>query len=145
MSETSFGMGVTTPIPKLVYNAQKSDPVKGDWVIDLDNDKKEFEIDYDDEELKGMFKTKNTFKRFLRKKGIQIAEKYLKQLKAKHSKLDNVKFEKLNSAPYLDDTRLSHKEVRLLFKSISTRAVPETCASPKFTGCCTLSNNFRGF
>ena len=98
------------------YNAQKLNPVKGDWVNDLDKDKIEFEIEYDDEEFKGMFKTKNTFKRFLRKKGTQIAEKYLKQLKAKHSKLDNVELEKLNCAPYLHDTRLSHKEVRLLFK-----------------------------
>ena len=33
------------------YAAQKLFPVKGDWVNDLDNDKKEFEIEFDDEEL----------------------------------------------------------------------------------------------
>ena len=70
----------------------------------------------DDECLKLNFKTKESFKTFLKSKSKQLTQKYLTQLKKKHSKLDDLNFSELKCAQYLQDIRLSQKEVKLLFK-----------------------------
>ena len=44
-----------------VYSAQKSFPVRGDWSNLLDKDKKDFDIDCDDNQLKLKYKSKQTF------------------------------------------------------------------------------------
>ena len=99
-----------------VYIAQKNKPVKGDWIKLLDEDKKEFNlISKSDIELKQTYKTKNIFKKYIKKKAVEITEKYLNSKKEKHSKLDNLKFNKLKCASYLNDPRISQREAKLLF------------------------------
>ena len=98
------------------YKAQQNNAVKGDWVNSLLKDKQEFNIDVDDETLKIKFKTKQSFKTFLKRKSMEIAVKYLSKLKNKHSKLDDIHFSELKCAKYLEDSRISQKEAKLLFK-----------------------------
>ena len=99
-----------------VYDAQKLDSVKDDWINFLNLDKKEFDIDLDDEKLIDLFKTKNSFKNFIKKKGKQVAIKHLMELKNKHSKLDEMVFTELNCSPYLENQSISQREAKLLFK-----------------------------
>ena len=69
-----------------------------------------------DENLKQNFPSKTKFKNFIKKKALEIAQKYLQRKKEKHSKLDNLEFKKLKCAPYLKDPRISQKEAKLLFR-----------------------------
>ena len=46
----------------------KMNPVKNDWVNSLDKNKKEYEIMLDDDQLKSKFKTKDSFKNYLKKR-----------------------------------------------------------------------------
>ena len=99
-----------------VYIAQKNKPVRGDWVKLLDEDKKEFNLkSMSDNDLKRTFKSKTSFKKYIKKKAIEITEKYLNSKKERHTKLDNLKFTKLKCAPYLNDPRISQREAKLLF------------------------------
>ena len=95
---------------------KKSFPVKGDWIKLLNNDKEIFEINISDDELIKKFKTKNSFKNFLKKKAKEVTINYLKELKNKHSKLDDIAFTELKCASYLTDQRISQREAKLLFK-----------------------------
>ena len=100
-----------------VYTAQKNKPVRGDWVKLLDEDKQEFNLkSVSDNDLKKTYKSKTTFKNYLKKKAIEITVKYINSKKEKHSKLDNLKFTKLKCSPYLNDPRISQREAKLLFK-----------------------------
>ena len=53
----------------------------------------------------------------------KLAKKYLSKLKEKHSKLKNIKFDKISFQKYLTDPRLSPSEVKLLFQ-LRTRMFP---------------------
>ena len=99
-----------------VYISQKMNPVKNDWVNSLDKNKKEYEIMLDDDQLKSKFKTKDSFKNYLKRKGLKIAEINLRKLKNSHSKLDDIEFKELKCAQYLDDPRINQNEAMLLFK-----------------------------
>jgi len=99
-----------------VYLAQKNNLVKGDWVLQLNKDKKEFDLDLEDEAFKEKFKTKNSIKKFLSKKSKIKAQIFLHNKKIQHSKLDNIKFTELKCVDYLLDPRISKKEIQLLFK-----------------------------
>ena len=88
--------------------------------------KKEFDIDIDDETLKLKYKTKLSFKKFLKSKSKQLAIVYLNELKSKHSKLDKIHFTDLKCSQYLVDQRISHKEAKLLF-NLRTRMYRVKC------------------
>ena len=49
-----------------VYEAQKMVPVRQDWVLDLEKDKEEFGIVIEDSELKGKYKSRDSFKTFVK-------------------------------------------------------------------------------
>ena len=68
------------------YNAQKNEPVSGDWINQLEKDKKEFNINYNDTDLKSI--SKNLFKKEIKKIANLLAVKYLQNLKSKHSKTE---------------------------------------------------------
>ena len=85
------------------------------WLFN-EKDKEDFGIVFDDEHLKLTFRTKQSFKTFLKRKGKQFTENYLYQLKISHSKLDDLKFSELKCAQYLVDPRMTQKEAKLLFK-----------------------------
>lgn len=105
------------------YKAQQNNLVKSDWVNSLNKDKEEFNIDFDDDMLKTKFKTKQSFKNFLKRKSKEAAVNYLNKLKSKHSKLDDLHFNDLKCANYLQDQRINQNEAKLLFK-LRTRMYP---------------------
>ena len=70
----------------------------------------------EDIELKRKFKSKYSFKKEIRRKIEIEAFKYLNNKKVQHSKLDNLKFNKIKCANYLTDPRISKREAKLLFK-----------------------------
>ena len=47
---------------------------------------------------------------------MKLAIEHLRVLKEKHSKLDEIKFKKLEPAKYLFDTRIKKRQARLLFR-----------------------------
>ena len=53
----------------------------------------------------------------------KLAQQYLLKLKKKHSKLNGIKFNKINCQKYLNDSRLSPSEAKLLFQ-LRTRMYP---------------------
>ena len=75
------------------YNAQKNDPVNGDWVNQLEKDKKDFNKNCNDDELKLISKAK--FKKEVKLKANNVAIGYFNILKAKHTK--NIKIERLGN------------------------------------------------
>ena len=96
------------------YSSQKNDPVNGDWINTLERDKKDFNIKYSDEDLKSI--SKISFKKEIKKKAINLAVTYLQKLKAKHSKTDNIKADKLEVAHYLKDKRIFPDQAKFIFK-----------------------------
>ena len=96
------------------YKAQKSKPVKKDWVNDVENDKTYLNITLEDNELKTISKDK--FKKLVKSEAKKKAVEYLTKLKTPHSKMDGILFTKLETHNYLKDKRLNTSEVKLLFK-----------------------------
>ena len=71
--------------------------------------------------LKNMSKYK--FKKMVKIKMENLAKQHLLKLKKKHSKLDNINFDKIRCQQYLTDSRLSPDESKLLFQ-LRTRMYP---------------------
>ena len=104
-----------------VYNAQKYSPAKGDWSFSLNNDKEQFGINNSEEEIRRMSKYK--FKKIVKTKMKELAKKYLLKLKNKHSKMEKIEFNKIGCKTYLNHSRISPSEAKLLFK-LRTRMYP---------------------
>ena len=66
-----------TSLVKQVYNEQKSNPQKGDWVKDVDKDFKKLKISLTHEEIASM--SKYMFKNFVKKKCEENGLEYLKR------------------------------------------------------------------
>ena len=101
-----------------VYQAQKINPVKNDWVLQVSQDQKDFHIDLDDNEIKNISKFR--FKKKVKNEAKIETLKYLNALKETHSKLDNINNSELECQAYFFDERLNPKEIQLLF-SLRTR------------------------
>ena len=106
------------------YKTQTNSAAKGDWVVLLEKDKKDFDINLVDDEVKQISKKK--FKRYVKEKTKQVAMKYLNQLKERHSKSKNLEFYDFNCKEYLKDRRISQEEAKLMFK-LRTRMVSVRC------------------
>ena len=96
------------------YNAQRNNPVKKDWIHAIDSDMKELNIEITDEELKTISKV--NFKKIIKKAAIKRTITYLNNLKKKHSKMDDIIYERLEQQGYLNDERINTSQVKLLFK-----------------------------
>ena len=97
-----------------VYKAQKLSPVLGDWVLLLDKDKQQFQINLSDEEVSNI--SKERFKNIVKNKAKEITIEYLENLKKKKSKSKQLDIGDLTTSPYLTDSRLNKDERELLFK-----------------------------
>ena len=94
--------------------AQKNKPVKNDWILQIEKDKKELNIDVTDDKLLKM--SKGVFKNFIRKKIKCAALEHLNKLKRKHIKVKFIKSEDLKCSSYLINPKFTAKEAKLLFK-----------------------------
>ena len=108
------------------YQAQKNMPVKGDWINLIENDKKDFNISYNDNDLTKI--SKAVFKKRVKKEAVKVALKYLNNLKSKHSKMDNIKIsdEKMKPSQYLLDKRINPDQAKFIFK-VRTRMLQMKC------------------
>ena len=94
-----------------VYNLQKKFPVKDDWILQIGEDLKECQIEFDEEEICSM--SKYTFKKLVKEKIYMLAYSYLLDEKSKSKKLVNLSTWKMQD--YLLTEKLSLSGKRLLF------------------------------
>ena len=104
-----------TELIRKFYDAQRLKPSKNDWVIAIDNDKKDFEIKYSDCDIGKM--SKNKFRDFLETRIKKFAFEYLMRKKGTHSKIKDLVYTKLDCQNYLKyDFELNNEDKMLLFK-----------------------------
>ena len=98
---------------KRVYNAQRDDPVKRDWVNILKEDFKFIGEEVNEEEAK--VTTKIEYKKRIRNKVRQKVFDELKQIKETHSKVRNIHYEQFKIQEYMKSNCLTNNEISLLF------------------------------
>ena len=103
-----------------VYDAQKADPIEGDFFQLVEMDASEISLNMSEDEIIMMKEDK--YKVIVKKKVRQAAFNYLKQLKVKHSKMDNLVYEKLEMSKYLNSPMFDFHNIQMLF-AIRTRTV----------------------
>ena len=97
---------------KRVYDAQKTNPTKGDFADIVRNDLKLLGEDFSDELVKSM--TKKELKTLIKDK---MEEEVLDKMKEKqtiHKKVKDIKYEKLESQAYMRDGSMTNNMVRTL-------------------------------
>ena len=88
-----------------VYKAQLSDPVKHDWTVQVQQDLKDLKIELSFEEMQ--HKSIEAFKNYIKKKAIEYEYLRLMRLKQQHTKMDNLRYTKLEMQPYLKVKNIS--------------------------------------
>ena len=102
------------------FQAQKDDPVKGDWTNQVQSDMKDIGLELTMNEIKSL--SKDSFRNTV-KKAVEItAVAWLLSEKAKKSKLKELEYEKLECQNYLRSSELETREKKLLFQ-IRTRMI----------------------
>ena len=112
-----------------IYAAQMADPSPGDFVELVMEDKEMINLSMSDEEIKSLKKVK--FKQIIRNKIRIAACKSLNKKKENHSKMNGLKYTKLEKAVYLGSPLFNSENVKLLL-ALRTRTVKG------------IKNDFRG-
>ena len=103
---------------KRIYNAQKENPNKGDWIHYLKEDFKYIKEDINETEAKE--KTKYEYKKLIKKKVREQVFLGLKLVKESHSKVREIQYSKFQIQEYMMTPQLTNQEVANLF-SLRTR------------------------
>ena len=103
-----------------IYEAQKVDPVQGDFVEMIKDEKESLGINLDEKEIQTMSKMK--FKTYVKEKVVRAAFKYLLDIKQKHSKMSRIMYAKFEVSQYLSSP-LFNTESRTLLLAMRTRTV----------------------
>ena len=98
---------------KRVFNAQKSFPVKNDWIGQVKDDLQICGIELSESEIANMKKI--SFKKLVNEKVQHLSSSFLISLKNKHSKSENLKISEFMQ-PYLKNDNLSIEEKKLMFR-----------------------------
>ena len=98
---------------KKVFNAQKTFPVRNDWIYQIQSDLETCGIDQTELEISKMKKC--AFKKLVDEKIQLISATYLVSLKDKHSKSEHLKYS-TEMKPYLKNNELSIEEKKLMFR-----------------------------
>ena len=96
-----------------VYEAQKKNPTKGDWIQLVMNDLDLIGEQLDEERIRSM--SKNKFKRHVKKKIENAAFEYLEGLKNQHSKVKDIKYMRLETQPYILSENFTNVDICTLF------------------------------
>ena len=122
---------------KKIYNKQKEDSTKGDWYEIIKKDFQFLGRDIDEDYIKNSSKIeyKKEVKKLIKKAAF---EEYMQE-KITKSKLNLLKYEQLDIQPYLQEPRLSMKEINLLY-SLRSRSHPAKTNYRKM-----YNNNFGCF
>ena len=90
-----------------VYNLQKTFPVKDDWILQIGEDLKECQIEFDEEIICSM--SKYSFKKLVKEKIYMLAFSYLLDEKSKIKKLVNLSTWKMQDYLLTEKLSLSEK------------------------------------
>ena len=102
-----------TELVKQVFRTQQLLPVRNDWCLTIEDDLKSLGIDLKEKDIQKM--KKGTFKSLVSKRIRIEANKFLNNLKDKHSKSSSLKVSN-NIQEYLSTYHLSTQEKQVLFK-----------------------------
>ena len=103
----------TTELIRKVYDLQKCNFKKGDWVNILQEERMKYDISETDETISKM--SKHKFKKIVKKKIKTHAIQYLKNLSIPHSKSAEISKNDFKKQSYFQDRRFSKEDVQLLF------------------------------
>ena len=95
------------------YTAQTLKTNHGDWVEQLEKDKKELNLQLTDDDVRTF--SQEQFRKVIQEKIELAAGKFLVEQQNSHSKSENLKFEGFKPASYLTSRNLTTKEVQTLF------------------------------
>ena len=96
-----------------IYFKQKEEPIKGNWFQLLKKDFEFIEIDLNEEKI--MQTSKSEYKSEIKALVHKATFKYFMNKKKNHSKLDEIKYTKLQLQPYLSSSVINNKQKELLY------------------------------
>ena len=105
---------------KGVYEAQKSNPVRGDWIELVKGDFENMGISLDEAEIQAC--TKSEFKIKVKSAVKEYVFDKLKKLQEGHSKISNICYKNFKVQNYMTNHTLNNHEVSLLFSLRSRTA-----------------------
>ena len=128
-------------LTRRVFEAQKVETTKGDWIELVKQDCETIEEEYNETFFTSM--SRNKFKKYVKRKIEKAAFKYLEKIKNKHSKVKHIKYKKLEIQPYILCEELNNEEVNTLFalRSRMTRVKMNFSNQYKNNLFCTLGCN----
>ena len=97
-----------------VFRIQWKYPVKDDWILQVQQDMKDFGIVLNIEEIRG--KSPYTFKKYVKIKSKEFALEQLLKIKAKHNKMENLDYTELKLQNYLSNDFITVQEAKNQFK-----------------------------
>ena len=97
-----------------VYDIQKSNPNKGDWVKMMEEEQGKYDLEISDTEISSMSRGK--FENIVKKKIKTHAAQYLKNKGLNHSKSVEIASQKFQKKGYFSDRKMSRDDIQLLFK-----------------------------
>ena len=100
-------------LTKQVLLAQKRAPIKGDFVLLVEDDLKAMEIEANFNMIENS--SKQTFKRIVKTKVRKASFNYLLSLKSHHSKVHHIAYKELETQKYLKSIMFTNVEASLLF------------------------------
>ena len=126
-------------LAKKVLDIQKKFPVSDDWILDVKENLKFYEINLSENQIKNI--KNNTFKNIVKKQMKSKAEDFLFTLKEKHSKTENLQSFKFQD--YLKSNKISTEEKKLLFqlRTRSTHTKANYKNKYKFDISCSMCND----
>ena len=96
-----------------VFITQWKYPDKGDWTEQVKIDLKDFKLDWSLKDF--VSKSKNSFKRMLKKKTKEVAFEYLLKLKEGHSKMSHLNYTELKMQSYFKNSKINVSQAKNVF------------------------------
>ena len=126
-----------------IYQAQKTNPVKNDWCLQVNEDRVFFSLGVTEEEIKGM--TKETFKNLVKEACRKKAFNFLMEEKEKvSSKMGKLMYSELAMQNYLSSQELSTPKKKLLFLlRVRMLKIPNNMGQRNMCSLCEDENNKR--
>ena len=102
------------------FTAQKLNKSKGDWIYQLEQDKKYLDMNLSDVDI--TYYSEDQFRNIVKSRTERFFAKNLDKLRESHSKTENLKFSGFTPASYILSKNLTTEEVQTLFK-LRTRMI----------------------
>ena len=99
-------------LTKKIYNAQKKNPLKGDWILLVQKDFEEIGLDFDEEQI--IRETKCEFRTRVKLSLRSHLFSELKDEQKQHSKISNIGYQRSKMHEYLRTHKINNHKVFLL-------------------------------